>query len=418
MNHCVGFQRLLSAICICFLFSASCLLAQDDAIDIKRNENYSARLKALQESRVKLRARAATLWEQSPYLKEQFTLAFQRVIANAGLLQSVPEVSAIPQLMRTYGGTMRTRSGCALQQPQYVLWYAFQDNSVLRSQLMAALAGSQSIAADKYASFQSTLVAIEQVNKAADSNFFDFRHAADLMGRRSPLEIATAKAATETWLIDEPVHAGAALIDAYALRTEGRFDECNRVLENFDANFGLMKVIHETVTAQIEFVGGDLKKAQERLAPLTNLAPAQLAGEPYLIRSWLHMANGEFDEAKSQAAKLRNIDGKNIEAVIVEGLATAMSASASPRRAKEGLKILRAGQLYSSPEDWQYREALAIVHALVGDESFARSEIAAALQHAPSHIRPDLEAERKVIDAGRLPAVNWNARLLKLWGGK
>ena len=59
---------------------------------------------------------------------------------------------------------------------------------------------------------------------------------------------------------------------------------------------------------------------------------AQAAGEPYLIRGWLHIANGEFDDAKSQAAKLRIVDGKNIEAVIIEGLATAMSSTSSPRK--------------------------------------------------------------------------------------
>ena len=402
---------LLSASLILCCMTAS---AEDDAIDVKRNENYSARLKALQESRIKLRSRATALWELSPYLKEEFTRALQQTVANAAALQSVPEVSAIPHLMRTYGGTMRDRSDWALRQPQFVLWYAFQDNSALRNQLMVALAGSQSIAADKLAKFQSTLVALQQINAGADANFFEFRHAADLMGRRSPLEIASAKAATEDWLIDEPVHAGAALIDAYALRNAGRFDECNRVLERFDSNFGLMKTIHETVAAQIEFVGGDLKKAQERLAPLTRLAPAQSAGEPYLIRSWLYLASGEFDEARTQATKLRVIDGKSIEAVIVEGLATAMS---SPRKAKEGLKILRAGQLFSSPEDWHYHEALALVHAIIGDESFARREIALALLSAPSHIRLDLEEERKIIDAGRLPLMNWNARLVKLWGG-
>ncbi len=389
--------------------------AQEDPIDTQRNERYTEQLKSLQETRVKLRSRLATLWEQSPYLKEEFTRAFQQVISNAGLLKSVPQVTAIPHLMRTYGGTIRDRSDVATRQPQYVLWYTFQDNSALRNQLMVALAGSQSIAKDKLASFQSTMTAIEQVNASADQNFFDFRHAADLMGRRSPLEIKSAQDLTENWLIDEPVHAGAALINAYALRTEGRFDECNRLLEKFATNIGLMKIIHETVTAQIEFVNGDLMKAQSRLAPLTTLVPGKAAGEPYLIRSWLHLANGEFDEAKVQARKLHVLDGKNLEAVIVEGLATAMASPSSQRKAKEGLKILRAGQLFSSPDDWHYHEALALVHSLVGDESFARREIALALQSAPSHIRTDLEEEKKIIDAGRLPPVNWNERLLKLW---
>ena len=88
---------------------------------------------------------------------------------------------------------------------------------------------------------------------------------------------------------------------------------------------------------------------------------------------------------------------------------------ASPRKAKDGLKILRSGQLYSSPEDWHYHEALAIVHAIAGDESFARREIALALLSAPSHIRSDLEEARKAIDSGRLPPMNWNERLVKLW---
>lgn len=403
---------LLMSVVLCSTASA-----QEDAVDVKREVAYSARLKALQESRVKLRSRAATLWEQSPYLKQEFTRAFQAVVANASALQSVPDVTAIPQLMRTYGGAMRDRSNFAAQQPQYVLWYAFQDNSMLRNQLMVSLAGAQSIAADKFVQFQSTLTAIEQVNVAADENFFDFRRAADLMGRRSSLEIASAKTATESWLIDEPVHAGAALIDAYALRKEGRFDECNQLLEKYDANFGLMKAIHEALSAQIEFIGGDLKAAQARLAPLTNLNSARV-GEPFLVRCWLHIANGEFEEARTQAAKLRTLDGKNIEAVIVEGLATAMASPDSARKGKEGLKILRAGQLFSSPEDWHYHEALAIVHAILGDESFARREIALAVQSAPSQIRADLEQERKVIDAGGLPPVNWNSRLIKLWSNQ
>ncbi len=40
---------------------------------------------------------------------------------------------------------------------------------------------------------------------------------------------------------------------------------------------------------------------------------------------------------------------------------------------------------------------------------------ALALKSAPTHIRPDLEEERKIIDTGRLPPMNWNARLVKLW---
>ena len=280
MKTCNVFSsHFLCLLWVNLVLCASSASAQEDAIDVKRNENYTAHLKSLQETRIKLRARAATLWEQSPYLKEEFSRAFQQVVATAAALQSTPEVSAIPHFMRTYGGTMRDRADYVRQQPQYTLWYAFQDNSALRNQLMISLAGTQSIAADKLAKYQSTVAALQQINADADANFFEFRHAADLMGRRSPLEIASAKAATQSWLIDEPVHAGAALINAYALRTEGRFDECSRVLEKFGSNFGLMKTIHETVNAQIEFVGGDLKKAQERLAPLTRLAPTQ-AAEP------------------------------------------------------------------------------------------------------------------------------------------
>jgi len=149
MKNCAFLLRLISVIYVILVLFISDSSAQDDPIDVKRNESYSARLKALQETRIKLRSRASALWEQSPYLKEEFTRAFQQVLANAGALQSVPDVLAIPRLMRTYGGTMRDRSDFALRQPQYVLWCAFQDNSALRNQLMTRLAGSQSIAADK-----------------------------------------------------------------------------------------------------------------------------------------------------------------------------------------------------------------------------------------------------------------------------
>ena len=403
--RCVFLTRLFYFLCFNVALCTSQASPPEDAIDVKRNEDYSARLKSLQAMRVNLRSRAAVLWEQSPYLKEEFTRAFQQVAANAGALQNTPDFSAIPHLMRTYEGTLRDRSESALRFPQYTLWYTCQDNTLLRNQLMIALAGSQSLAADKLAKYQSTLAALQQINAGADANFMEFRHAADLMGRRSPLEIADARSTTEDWMIDDPAHAGAALIHAYALRNSGRFDECNRVLEKFGLNFELMKTLRETVNAQIEFVGGNLNRAQERLAPLTKMSPDQAAGEPYLIRGWLFLADGKFDEALKQAARLRVIDGKSIEAVVIEGLAMAM---ASPRKAKDGLKILRAGQLYSSPADWHYHEALAIVHSLAGDESFARREIALALQSAPSHIRPDLEEERKIIETGRLPPINWN----------
>lgn len=92
-------------------------------------------------------------------------------------------------------------------------------------------------------------------------------------------------------------------------------------------------------------------------------------------------------------------------------LSTVLDASVTSRTSKS--RRLEKGKKWRFLAE--HHEALAIVHAIAGDESFARREIALALLAAPSHIRSDLEEERKVIDSGRLPPMNWNERLVKLW---
>ena len=233
-----------------------------------------------------------------------------------------------------------------------------------------------------------------------------------MLGRRSPQELADADLLTADWLTADPLHAGAALVRAHALRSMGRFDECQRLLDQFDNNFPAMQAIRAAISAQIAYLGGDIDEAKRLLNRGIASARDSGAGEPHLIYGWLNIADGKWAQAKLQASRLRAYSPDDVETAILEGLAVAYDR---PNRARDALQILRRARLNTSPDDWQYHEALAIVHALARDRQFARREIAQAVAVAPSHVRAELEREQQEIENAKVPTVDWHARLNMQW---
>lgn len=385
--------------------------ANADPMDAARAERYAGRLQGLQESRSHLRTRAASLLAHNPNLEQELLAAMRSQLMAVGALRATPDVIATPQLLQSFRA-YRGQSGELILQPEYLIWYALQDNTLARQQLMLQIAGAQREAALSYSALESSRVALEQVATTADENFLDFRMASDLMGRRSAMELGEAERLTAPWLQEDPMHAGAALVRAYALRAMGRNDECRRLLESLDKNFPAMQSILHTVSAQIAFLGGNRKDADRLIELGLSKARAARTGEAYLVAGWFEMADQKWSKAKSLAAQSRQFDANSLEAAILEALA---SAYERPGRSRDALQILRRAQLKTSPDDWQYHEALALVHMLARDPQFAKREIAAALAVAPTHVRAELEREQQEIDNGQPPAVDWHARLKSLW---
>ncbi|MFO1063289.1 MAG: hypothetical protein U0892_05405 [Pirellulales bacterium] len=402
----------VSAVVIGVSHFTSTSFGQEDPGDTKRSERYVALLDDLQAKRMILKNRSSTLMAQSPYLQEEIGRAMQQVLVAQGQLAVTPEVSAIPRLMQSYGGIVGRRSQWALVNPQYTLWYTFQDNTLLRQQLMAQLNTSLQTVQLRDANYKSTLQAINQVAVDADQNFSDFRHLADLMGRRSAREIAEAEARTKTWLQEDPEHAGAGLIEAYSLRTAGRFDEASRTLDNLDDNYIALQSIRLTLAAQVAFLADDVPEAHKQLEQAMRLARDGSVREALLVRAWIFFADGKLSEAKQMCSKLSDAAPEELEAAVIESL---VITAQRPKQAKDALKLLRASQIHSSPDDWYYQEAIAIIHAVIGDKIMAGRAMDKALATVPSRFRAELENEKADLQKGNVPQVNWRERLKKQW---
>ncbi len=381
--------------------------AQPDKVDVDRAQRYMERLNELQQSRDQLRSRATALLTQNPNLENEFLGALRTQLVTAGALEATPAFIATPQLLQTFQ-TFRGQQGEIVLQPRLLLWYALQDNTLIRQQLFLNLAAAERDANVTYATLQSTRVALEQVAQHSDENFLKFRRLSDLMGRRSALEIAASDTTTSRWLMDDPMHAGASLLRAYALRSTSRYDECIQLVETLDNNFPAMESIALTITAQIKLLGGANDEAKRMLDKALALGQQSGSAEAAIMYGWVMMAEKRWDRARDFAAKARKLQSDNVEIAILEGLATAYD---KPARAREGLQSLRRGQLNASPDDWHYHEALAIVHQMARDHQFAKKEIAAALAAAPTFIRTEIEREQAEIQAGNVPQVDWAKRL-------
>lgn len=392
-------------------WTASVALAQDDPVDVARTERYVARLSRLQEARMRMRDQATSLAALNPNLQQDLHGALQTSLIAAGALETTPPVTVAPTVMQSWG-IYRGQDGLAFLQPELMLWYTLQDNTLIRYSLLQSLANSQRNAAQTYVTLEANLAALEQIAHSSDENFLQFRQLSDVLGRRSPLELEAAEQFAADWLKADPLHAGAALVRAHALRAMERYDECTELLDTLDNNFPAMQAIHSAVAAQIAFLGGDIAGAKRALDKGLSLARSSGAGEPYLISGWLAMAERDWKQAKNYATRLRALSPNDLETAILEALATAYDR---PSRSRDALQILRRARLNSSPDDWHYHEALAIVHSLAGDRQLARREIANAVTVAPSHLRAELEREQQDILAGKTPAIDWQVRLTQQW---
>lgn len=402
----------LCVLVMCWQCGVCCAqVVAPDKVDEQRSLRYIARLKALQEARVHMRDRASSLMAHNPNLEQEMQSALAASLVSAGALQATPEVTATPNLLSTYRA-FRGQSGEIYLQPELLIWYAFQDNTLVRQQLFLSMASAQQSALQSYASLQSSRVALEQLAENADQNFLDFRHLSDVLGRRSSRELTEAEALTATWTQADPLHAGATLVRAHGLRSMGRFDECMRMLDQLDNNFPTMQSIVATISAQVAYLGGDVDEAKRQLDKGLARARESGAGEAYLVYGWISMSEQKWSHAKNLAVRLRTLSPNDIETAILEALATAYER---PTRAREALQILRRAQLNSSPDDWHYHEALAVVHIMARDHQFARREIAAALAVAPSHVRGELEREQQEILNAKVPAIDWRSRLVQQW---
>ena len=185
-----------------------------------------------------------------------------------------------------------------------------------------------------------------------------------------------------------------------------------KMLDQMDNNFPAMQSIREAVEGQIAFLAGDVDAARQHLEKGVSLARDSGAGEPHLVYGWISLSEQKWAQAKSTAIRLRQMAPDDVESAILEAFAIAFER---PTRARDALQVLRKAQLTSSPDDWHYHEALAIVHMIARDPPFANREIAQAVSQAPSHVRAELEREQMDIQAGRLPVIDWAARLRMQW---
>lgn len=385
--------------------------AAADPIDVQRSQRYVAELTKLEEARLAMRDRAAALVTQTPELQLEFQNWLVTSMVAAGALDRTPPVVSVPRLLQTYR-VYRGQSGEIYLNPELLLWYAFQDNTLVRQQLLQSLANSQFGAVQTYAAIQSNRVAIQQLAAESDQSFLGFQHLSDVLGRRSLLEQADAEALTGGMLAADPLNAGAALVRAHALRSLGDFDQSQALLDQLDANLPAVQAARGSVAAQIAYLDGDLDQAKRTLDKAVILARDAAFGEPYLVYGWIQLAEKQWSQAKAHAARLRGLAPDDVETAVLEALAIAYER---PNRAREALRVLRGARLNAAQDDWHYHEALAIVHALARDRQFAKREIAAALAAAPRHVRSELEREQQEIEAAQVPAIDWQMRLRLQW---
>ncbi len=405
---------LLAIVPVLVLWPLTCLAqvpAAADPIDVQRAERYVARLKALGESRIQMRERAASLVAQNPVLEQAFLQSVRAQLATTNALALTPDVTVTPQLLQTWQ-LYRGQSGQVFLQPEWFVWYALQDNTLFRQRLFIDLFEANRDATQTAVTLESGRVAMQQIIANADANFLDFRSLGDLLGRRSPQELFAAEQLSAALLQSDPLHAGAALVRAHALRAMGRYDESLKLLAQLDQNYPAMQSIAGAVGGQIAFMKGNLAEATRLLDRAAATARDAGAHEAFLVQGWIYMAQQKWSQARTSAERARTIAPDDLEVAILLALSRCYE---KPNQSRDSLKTLRRTQLNATPDDWHYHEALAIAHAFAQDRQFAKREIATALINAPTHIRDELIREQKEIDAGKVPQIDWQARLSMQW---
>ncbi len=252
-----------------------------------------------------MRDRASSLVATNPALQRDIQMALQNEMVATGVLRNTPAFVGIPNLVQgftAYRGHDGNSDHIHLR-PQLFIWYTFQDNTFLRQSLIQSIYASRQNATNSYMALQENLVALEEIARDADEMFLRYRREADFMGRRSGAELSAAAALTEQWTNDDPFHAGATLVRAYALRTAGKSDECTKLLSTLDNNFPVMESITDAVSAQVAYLNDDLKEANRLLDQAVAKARQSGSTEAYLVYGWIALAAKDYDAAEKFAAE-------------------------------------------------------------------------------------------------------------------
>ncbi len=383
-----------------------------DEIDANRTRIYIEQLESKQAARRKLQKRAEAISQFIPSVQRDIYDAMQLALISEATLQNTPALEVFPQLGYIYGSRNGPIDDRLTNNPGYYLWYTLQDNTLYRQQLFLQLNAAQQNSQQGLVTLRSNRIAIQQIAQEADENFSEFYRLADLLGRRSSNELQTARRLSQTWLEEDPKHAGAMLIHAYCLRSEGRFDECQKWLEQLDRNYPTMNAIRKTVQAQIAFIQDDPEQADKFLDQAAIVGKKIGLPEPYLVRGWLAMADQKWSRAKQDASIAHQLAPGQLETSILLALATIADR---PRAARDALQILREAQLRISPADWHYQEALGLAHAAAGDKAHAVKSFDTAIANAPSFVRNMLTIERDEAAKGNSPVVQWKTRIIAQW---
>ncbi len=261
----------------------------------------SINYKSAQNTRQGLQQRAESLGEHFPLIQQELMASIQEAMASGIALQLTPELQLVEQVGVTWGPRNGHIDNRLVQVPHYFLWYTLQDNTLYRQQLLLQLAAARMRSQQSMTTLYDNRAAIVEIAEQADVNFGEFYRLADLLGRRSLLEHEAARRLSQSWLESDPKHAGAMLIQAYGLRNGGRYDECQRILEQLDRNYPLMEAVRGTVAGQIAWVQDNRSAADKLLEQATAAARKASIAEPFLVRGWIAMADKKWSRAKQDA---------------------------------------------------------------------------------------------------------------------
>lgn len=380
------------------------------AIDDQRAERYLTSLQSIQRRRDGLAKECEELGEREGELRAVFESESMRSRTEYANFLATPPVTAIPFLQRVV-----TRDEDEPDRPPRVtnrLFYALQDNTWMRQQLLSASYTSHLKSRQALEAWNEHVDVLRRIAAKADELFIEYRSRVDWTGRRSAEEHQRVLVwATQQAELDDS-NAGLALMEAAAMRVARQNDEALDRMDRLDDLFPPMIAMHALLKIQLEYLQGESKRAMGRLVEGSREAAQYRVTEWHLVHGWILMAEGEPVDAQ-QAAKQALDDGtRDLEAATL--LAWSLVDRKKPK-AKEALEVLRRVAAQASADDWDYYEAMGAVQAHLGDWPAASDAYAKSLATAPSHVRGDLEATAAAVGQQQLPVVPWEARLRSSW---
>lgn len=412
--------KIVTLVLCTSLFYATSICAQDAAgdagaaaIDIDRCTKYVETIENIIAHREGLKKRCADLEGRDLSLQESLRSAWFSAVSKTNVLNNTPQLSVAPYLSNVIRSQRLSNSDLQSQfSNNGYLWYALQDNTFYRNQLMLSIWADQIQAESQYANLYQNRVALRDIADSADRNFEDFRKKADWLGRRSRMEHDAVLKLVREARIDDERNAGLFLIEASSLRTTGQFGECLDRMDYIDDYFLPLQIIHVMAQAQIEFLNDNNEKADKMINEAGGFALENKISEPILVRGWLALANGNEDAAKNFANSIRNFEPNNVEAAVLGAWANLQLSS---KRGRDAVTLLRSVSVHVNEEDWYFHEALANAHSAAGDKKSAIKHIDIALDHAPSHVRAELLRQKADMEKNKVPVVAWKDRLKASW---